>query len=201
MPSKLISVNRIISHAGSANLYRRYETKRRLGSAWPRKMNENDHVLRFLEAYDDYRHIFVVTEICLGGNLLRWAVKAKGDTAFASRVAREITGALVHCHARGICHRDLKLENVLLVRDAWDSPVRIADLGLAKRCSRRVLLWRLQNRSAGVSSEVDQGCSRHEVPLVVHEAPEILVTRTRSDSEDVFLTGARTPLGALIVVS
>ena len=35
---------------------------------------------------------------------------------------------------RNVCHRDLKLENILLLRRSLDSPIRVADFGLSKQC-------------------------------------------------------------------
>jgi len=107
-------------------------------------LSDLDHpnVLRFLEAYDDYKNIYVVTELCLGGDLDQWLEKVKGQVDFAKRVTREVMGALAHCHSLGICHRDLKPANILLVRDSMDSPVRVADFGVAKRCSKGVMARR-----------------------------------------------------------
>lgn len=108
-------------------------------------LNELDHpnVLRFLEAYEDGKFIYIVTEVCLGGCLQLWLPKVCGDIDFAHRVARQVTGVLKHCHAQQICHRDLKLDNILLVRKGKDSPIRVGDFGLAKRCSRRILTQRM----------------------------------------------------------
>jgi len=109
-------------------------------------LSDLDHpnVLRFLEAYSDKKYVYIVTEVCLGGSLQDWAHVVCGNSDFAKRVAREISGALTHCHSRGVCHRDLKLDNILLLRNDVDSPVRIADFGLAKRCSQRILTQRLK---------------------------------------------------------
>lgn len=35
---------------------------------------------------------------------------------------------------RNVCHRDLKLENILFLRRSLDSPIRVADFGLSKQC-------------------------------------------------------------------
>ncbi len=48
------------------------------------------------------------------------------DEAF--RVFYQIVGALTHMHTRAVCHRDLKLENVLL---AADGAVKLCDFGYA----------------------------------------------------------------------
>eukprot|EP00930_Biecheleria_cincta_P056788 TRINITY_DN42842_c0_g1_i1.p1 TRINITY_DN42842_c0_g1~~TRINITY_DN42842_c0_g1_i1.p1 ORF type:complete len:677 (+),score=101.90 TRINITY_DN42842_c0_g1_i1:120-2150(+) len=115
---------------------------------------ELDHpnILRFLEAYEDSRHFYIVTEICLGGSLDEWLVRAQDDLGFVNRVAQEVLGVLAHCHERAICHRDLKLDNILLLRDSIDSPTRVADFGLAKLCSSRIMSQRLAWNEARASA-------------------------------------------------
>ena len=51
--------------------------------------------------------------------------------ADASRVVRELCGALAHVHRKGIVHRDLKPENILCASPADDAPIKITDFGLA----------------------------------------------------------------------
>merc|ERR1719265_246498 len=46
---------------------------------------DHPHTLRFLEAYEDYRCIYIVTELCLGGDLLKYLSTICGDVTFASR--------------------------------------------------------------------------------------------------------------------
>jgi len=116
-------------------------------------LSELDHpnVLRFLEAYEDRRHIYIITEACLGGDLRHWQGKVCGNVDFTLRIAREVTSALAHCHAKGICHRDLKLRNILLMSKSLDSVVRVADFGLAQRSSKRVKTQRLRWAQARAS--------------------------------------------------
>ena len=44
----------------------------------------------------------------------------------------QIASALYYLHSYGIAHRDLKLENILLVDESDESPIKLADFGLAK---------------------------------------------------------------------
>ena len=96
---------------------------------------DHPNILRFLEAYEDRSHFYVVTEACLGGNLLEWLPELCGQESTVRRIAQEVTGVLAHCHSRSVCHRDLKLENILFLRRSMDSPIRVADFGLSKQCS------------------------------------------------------------------
>ncbi len=57
----------------------------------------------------------------------------KLDEARAVTFARQITRGLAHAHERGIVHRDLKTDNVLVVREDEDEEVaKILDFGLAQ---------------------------------------------------------------------
>ena len=45
---------------------------------------------------------------------------------------RQLLLAVAHMHARGICHRDIKPQNILLKRDeSGELSVRVADFGLS----------------------------------------------------------------------
>ena len=43
-----------------------------------------------------------------------------------------IVGAICYCHAHGICHRDLKLENFLFETEEEDSELKLIDFGLSQ---------------------------------------------------------------------
>ena len=63
--------------------------------------------------------------------------KAEGplDERLVRRYMMQLVRALAHCHRRGVCHRDLKLENILLTAD---DQIKLIDFGMAhqyKRCT------------------------------------------------------------------
>jgi serine/threonine protein kinase len=53
-------------------------------------------------------------ELCGGGNLFEY-IK---DVPFSEDVARyyfhKLMDGIAYCHGKGVCHRDLRLENLLL---------------------------------------------------------------------------------------
>ncbi|KAI7889515.1 kinase-like domain-containing protein [Mucor mucedo] len=74
--------------------------------------------------------IHIISEYCPNGDLL----DALTDSGRCSEIRvhkwfRQLTDAINYCHTRGIVHRDLKLENILL--DAEDN-VKICDFGFAR---------------------------------------------------------------------
>jgi WD40 repeat protein/serine/threonine protein kinase len=79
---------------------------------------------------------FIASELCVGPTLRRW-VKAQNEpvpTRLAARWVAALADAVQHAHDRGILHRDIKPDNVILT----GAPVpddfipRLTDFGLAK---------------------------------------------------------------------
>ncbi len=67
------------------------------------------------------------------GETLGQRVRGRGPLppAYAARVLREITWALAYAHARGVIHRDIKPDNILLERESGRALV--TDFGIALR--------------------------------------------------------------------
>mmetsp|Transcript_5999 Transcript_5999/g.16746 ORF Transcript_5999/g.16746 Transcript_5999/m.16746 type:complete len:370 (-) Transcript_5999:368-1477(-) len=93
------------------------------------------NVIQFREVFLTDTHLAIVMEYAAGGELFD-AIAEKG--MFAEPVARyffqQLVCGLEHCHKRGICHRDLKLENTLLDSKGETSAprVKICDFGYSK---------------------------------------------------------------------
>eukprot|EP00475_Leptophrys_vorax_P040154 TRINITY_DN74015_c0_g1_i1.p1 TRINITY_DN74015_c0_g1~~TRINITY_DN74015_c0_g1_i1.p1 ORF type:complete len:752 (+),score=120.28 TRINITY_DN74015_c0_g1_i1:121-2256(+) len=100
-----------------------------------KKLLTCDGVVQYQGAIVDNQHYCIVTEMCRGGEL--WAYMAKlpnhrCNEFEASRVIQRILQGLYFCHVRGICHLDLKPENIMLhKKDDLDS-LKIVDFGCAK---------------------------------------------------------------------
>ena len=81
--------------------------------------------------------LYLVTDYCAGGQLLH-ALLAKGSTGYSERDCRiaftALLRALCYLHARGVTHRDVKLDNVLLAAPGDLTTVRLVDFGLAASC-------------------------------------------------------------------
>jgi len=98
-------------------------------------MKKLDHpnIIKLYEIFEDTRYIYLVMELCTGGELFdRISTKGHFTEAEAADVFGQIMHALVYCHSFNICHRDLKPENFLYLNTNEDSPLKIIDFGLSK---------------------------------------------------------------------
>lgn len=93
------------------------------------KLIRHPHVVRLYEVLANKEKIYIVLEFVTGGELLD---KISGDGELEESEARkyfqQLIDAVGYCHSRGVYHRDLKLENILL--DAKGN-VKISDFGFS----------------------------------------------------------------------
>lgn len=74
-------------------------------------------------------HFYIITDLVEGLNLTTLLTEGRAlSPAAAAHVARQTCLALAAAHERGLVHRNLKPENVLL---AEDGEVKVADVGLS----------------------------------------------------------------------
>ncbi len=79
---------------------------------------------------------FIASEHCAGSNLRQWLKLQTGPVAarLAASWVAALADAVEHAHERGILHRDIKPDNVILVMGPGpdDLAPRLTDFGLAK---------------------------------------------------------------------
>lgn len=91
------------------------------------------HIVRILGYEKDTWQHYLVLQACEGGELFdRIADHVFTEEEAASAVEHILRG-LKACHEAGICHRDMKPENVLYSTRAIDSPLLLTDFGLSCR--------------------------------------------------------------------
>ena len=97
-------------------------------------MELHDNVIRLVEALQDQRNIYFISEFCDGGELFQ-VIKDYGALSEhqGRKCFREILLGLTHLKRHSVVHRDLTLENVLLA----NGRCKIMDFGmclLTPRC-------------------------------------------------------------------
>ena len=91
---------------------------------------DSAHILNVYEYYEDETHLYIVTELCTGGELFDKVIEKKRLTEEeASVIMEQVLSAVVFCHTRGIVHRDMKPENIIFANKDEDSIIKVIDFG------------------------------------------------------------------------
>jgi calcium-dependent protein kinase len=92
---------------------------------------DHPHIVKIFEFYEDEFNLYVVMELCRGGELLDMIIKIGSmNEADASHFMQQVFSAVFYMHSSGIVHRDLKLENMLL-DNSQSRNIKIVDFGTA----------------------------------------------------------------------
>lgn len=97
---------------------------------------DHPHILKLYGTFEDHRNVYILTELCAGGELFdRIADEYSFTEMTASHVMLQLFRGVQYLHFRQIMHRDLKPENLLLTStEAVDkSTIKIIDFGTATR--------------------------------------------------------------------
>lgn len=104
---------------------------------------DHPNILRMYEAFEDDRFIYLVLELCSGGDLLERvaAPVVRMSESEAAMLFVQMLGAVQHLHVHRVMHRDLKPENFLFTcRETSrqplppkSAPLKLIDFGLSRR--------------------------------------------------------------------
>lgn len=84
-------------------------------------------------AYEDPRRVYIVMELCTGGELFdRIVANGRFSEKSAAGLIADIVGVVQHCHQLGVMHLDLKPENFLLASEEPEAPLKVTDFGLSR---------------------------------------------------------------------
>ncbi|XVF15910.1 hypothetical protein REPUB_Repub09cG0197200 [Reevesia pubescens] len=94
----------------------------------------HENVVQFYNAFEDDSYVYIVMELCEGGELLD-RILSKKDSRYSEKdaavVVRQMLKVAAECHLRGLVHRDMKPENFLFKSTREDSPLKATDFGLS----------------------------------------------------------------------
>ena len=139
-------------------------------------MSRCDHpsIIKLYEIFEDSRYIDLVMEQCLGGSLLDRLIKKMEEEdetyseAEAAIIFKQIITAISYCHNQGICHRDLKMENVLFLTNQKNSPIKIIDFGLSQCVQKKKLVQYITGKNyETISMEAPVGTPHYISPEVL----------------------------------
>ncbi|KAM7250972.1 hypothetical protein ACFE04_022855 [Oxalis oulophora] len=91
------------------------------------------NLVQFYDSYEDHDNVYIVMELCEGGELLDRILSRGGRYSEddAKEVMVQILNVVAFCHLQGVVHRDLKPENFLFTSKDENSTLKAIDFGLS----------------------------------------------------------------------
>lgn len=102
-------------------------------------LTEDEHpgIVKILDVFEDSENVTLVMEMIQGLNLFKWLMETHQETncdeQVGSKVFHSILDSMRHIHSRNIVHRDIKLDNILILKDEKQQEwiTKIVDFGLS----------------------------------------------------------------------
>ncbi|GJY14747.1 calcium-dependent protein kinase 24-like protein [Tanacetum coccineum] len=97
-----------------------------------RNMPEHPNIVSYKDVYEDKDAIYLLMELCEGGELFdRIVAKGHYTERAAALVIKTILEVVQACHNHGVMHRDLKPENFLYSHKGENASLKAIDFGLS----------------------------------------------------------------------
>ncbi|CAE8617759.1 unnamed protein product, partial [Polarella glacialis] len=100
------------------------------------KMMDHPNICKLYETFEDHRNIYLVLELCAGGELFDKIIEVGQFTEVqAAIVMQHMFRGIFYMHESKICHRDLKPENFLFTtkEPIETCTLKVIDFGLARQ--------------------------------------------------------------------
>ena len=100
------------------------------------KQIDNKFIMKLYEVIDTSSNLYLVLEYINGINLLEIIKNEKYHYIKEDRAKKlfiQIVKGISYCHKKNIFHRDIKLENILVLKD---DTIKIIDFGFGVKCNR-----------------------------------------------------------------
>ncbi|CAL8380489.1 unnamed protein product [Arctogadus glacialis] len=136
------------------------------------------HIIQLKEVFETPKNMYLVTELCDGGDLKELLQKKSCFTEEESRhIITNLAQAIVYLHKKDIVHRDLKLENILLKGsyqgDKHGLNIKVTDFGLS-----------VKKGGVGRENMMKATCG-----TPIYMAPEVITGHEYSQQCDVWSIG------------
>jgi len=93
---------------------------------------QHKNIIRYYDFYEDLHFLYVVMELCKGGEVFGKIVELKRfSEKNAASLGQQMLEAIRYIHSMNIAHRDIKAENFMLAESEITSEVKMIDFGMA----------------------------------------------------------------------
>lgn len=94
------------------------------------KKLQHENIINLYETFETEKHFLLVTELCPGGDLLNYVRRRRKLTEdVAKYFFKQLVEACIYCHKKGVVHRDIKLDNILLDHKG---NLKLGDFGVSR---------------------------------------------------------------------
>lgn len=96
------------------------------------KKLDHPNIIKMYESYEDDQSFYIIMDLCEGGTLFDY-VTEKGNLSEeeANLVMQKLLSCMKYCNGKGIMHRDIKLENIMLTKSKNLDEIKLIDFGCA----------------------------------------------------------------------
>lgn len=130
-----------------------------------RHLPKHPNIVSYKDVYEDKEAIYLVMELCEGGELFdRIIAKGHYTERAAALVTKTILQVVKVCHEHGVILRDLKPENFLYANDGENSAIKAIDFGLSTffepylvKLSEALITWPLKYLGATMGRKLMYG--------------------------------------------
>jgi tetratricopeptide (TPR) repeat protein len=166
---------KVLPQGRGASLRERYRFEREVDLA---ASLDHPNIVRVQKGFSVEGHIFYAMEFIEGVTLDRFLAGREAGTGESLRLFQQVCGAVSYAHRRGVIHRDLKPQNILV---GPDGEPRVLDFGLAKATWDRgvkvtmtgefmgTLAYASPEQLGGHSSAVDIRCDVYSLGVILYE--------------------------------
>jgi serine/threonine-protein kinase len=123
-----------MQYESDVGFFSRFEREAAIG-----RILNHPNILKFYDPPENKSRPYIVMELLEGKTLAQLMNEVKPfPIDDALQIAGKIAGALAHMHEKGVVHRDLKPQNVMICKDG---SLRIMDFGIARASDMRRLTF------------------------------------------------------------
>ena len=118
---------------------------------------DHPNIIKFFEAYEDEKFVYLVMELCTGGDLQERIIDSGSFTEpEAAAIIKKLLGAVNYLNSMGISHRDIKPEHLLYEKKS-SNEIKLVDFGRAASFSKYVYMSSMVGSPSYLAPEIFKG--------------------------------------------